>query len=164
MVDFRVALRTLTVARRPPSGGWPTFLVTQSWGPGHAPVHTLRPVLAGPRSSHCGFLDRRRWGGGGWSEQDGLRHCLLATSSCCQRSCVSGWLEERFPQQEHARASVGRMSDNLLKKSEKPGWWKSCLVFVDTPEYHADTLYDVLDKKGCKVFCGLYGVPGGCVG
>merc|ERR1711916_50950 len=37
-----------------------------------------------------------------------------------------------------------------LKKSENMPWWKGTKVFVETTEFHVDTLYDVLDKV-CKV-------------
>ena len=42
------------------------------------------------------------------------------------------------------------MGDNLFKKSDNMPWWKGVRVFVDTTEFHVDTLYDVLDKV-CKV-------------
>ena len=43
----------------------------------------------------------------------------------------------------------GWMGD-LLKKSDNMPWWKGTKVFVETTEFHVDTLYDMLDKV-CKV-------------
>merc|ERR1712012_2741 len=39
---------------------------------------------------------------------------------------------------------------NLLKKSENMPWWKGTKVYVETTEFHVDTVYDVLDKL-CRV-------------
>ena len=36
----------------------------------------------------------------------------------------------------------------LLKKSDNMPWWKGMKVFVETTEFHVDTLYDMLDKVG----------------
>merc|ERR1711908_191080 len=42
------------------------------------------------------------------------------------------------------------MGDNLLKKSDKMGWWSGCDVLIGSETLHVDTLYDVLDKL-CRV-------------
>ena len=42
------------------------------------------------------------------------------------------------------------MGDNMLKKSDDMPWWGGCQIFVDSTEFHLDTLYDVLVKV-CKV-------------
>ena len=66
MDDFGVALRTLTVSRRPPSGGWPTLR--------GAPTCTEDTCCTRAGCSQ----EVQQWvlgQGGGLTEQDGLRHC-----------------------------------------------------------------------------------------
>merc|ERR1712012_766059 len=61
-----------------------------------------------------------------------------------------GWKKDFIEKNTPVLPISGWMGDNLLKKSENMPWWKGTKVFVETTEFHVDTLYDVLDKV-CKV-------------
>merc|ERR1712135_113493 len=57
-----------------------------------------------------------------------------------------GWKKDFIEKNTPVLPISGWMGDNLLKKSENMPWWKGTKVFVETTEFHVDTLYDVLDK------------------
>merc|ERR1711916_354058 len=61
-----------------------------------------------------------------------------------------GWKKYFIEKNTPVLPISGWMGDNLLKKSENMPWWKGTKVYVETTEFHVDTLYDVLDKV-CKV-------------
>merc|ERR1712107_764791 len=61
-----------------------------------------------------------------------------------------GWKKDFIEKNTPVLPISGWMGDNLLKKSEHMPWWKGTKVYVETTEFHVDTLYDVLDKV-CKV-------------
>merc|ERR1712136_467590 len=61
-----------------------------------------------------------------------------------------GWKKDFIEKNTPVLPISGWMGDNLLKKSENMPWWKCTKVYVETTEFHVDTLYDVLDKV-CKV-------------
>ena len=57
-----------------------------------------------------------------------------------------GWKPDFIEKNVPILPISGWMGDNLLKKSEKMGWWKGCDIMVGKESLHVDTLYDVLDK------------------
>merc|ERR1711988_1616254 len=61
-----------------------------------------------------------------------------------------GWKKDFIEKNTPLLPISGWMGDNLLKKSEKMGWWKGADVLVGTEKLHIDTLYDALDKM-CRV-------------
>merc|ERR1711862_480955 len=63
-----------------------------------------------------------------------------------------GWKKDAIEKNTPYLPISGWMGDNLLKKSDKMGWWKGADVkYIDNKlDVHVDTLYDVLDKY-CRV-------------
>merc|ERR1719240_2378029 len=62
-----------------------------------------------------------------------------------------GWKKDFVEKNTPMLPISGWMGDNLLKKSDKMGWWKGADIIVGSSEkLHVDTLYDCLDKM-CRV-------------
>merc|ERR1719388_706882 len=55
-----------------------------------------------------------------------------------------GWKKDFVEKNAPALPTSGWMGDNLLKKSDKMGWWSGCDILVGSESMHLDTLDDVL--------------------
>lgn len=78
-----------------------------------------------------------------------------------------GWKPDFIEKSVPILPISGWMGDNLIKKSEKMGWWKGMDVkTLDNRTVHVDTLLDVSctgregEKGGSAVWCGVCAVPG----
>merc|ERR1739848_787350 len=61
-----------------------------------------------------------------------------------------GWKKDFIEKNTPVLPISGWMGDNLLKKSEKMGWWSGVDVVSESGPMHIDTLYDVLNNF-CRV-------------